>query len=74
MASATLIFQKKQQAVIDRIRAVLTEKEWTQRELAQKTGMKDSVISRIVHNETNLTLKTIAILEHALGSSLISVP
>jgi transcriptional regulator with XRE-family HTH domain len=45
----------------------------TQRQLAEKTGMLPSAISRILHAQTNLTLKTIAVLEQALGSELIGV-
>jgi transcriptional regulator with XRE-family HTH domain len=74
MAPANRLFEKRQNAVIERIRALLTEKEMDQRDLANKAGMKDSAIHRILAGDTNLTLRTIARLEHALGTSLISVP
>jgi predicted transcriptional regulator len=74
MAPVNSIFQKKQDAVIAQIRKILAEKELNQRDLAKKAGMKDSVVHRILAGDTNLTLRTIARIEHALQSNLISVP
>ena len=74
MAPVNRIFQKKQDAVIAQIRKILAEKELNQRDLAKKAGMKDSVVHRILAGDTNLTLRTIARIEHALQSNLISVP
>jgi transcriptional regulator with XRE-family HTH domain len=45
----------------------------TQRQLAEKTGMLPSVISRILHSQTNLTLKTIGVLERGIGEKLIEM-
>lgn len=39
----------------------------TKKELAEKAGMKPSGLSRIISGEQNMTLSTIAKLEHALG-------
>src|SRR5580658_7891779 len=44
MAPANRLFEKKQNAVIGRIKALLTEREMDQRDLANKAGMKDSAI------------------------------
>ena len=65
--------RERQAAIATRITASLEAQEMTQRQLAEKTGMLPSAISRILHAQTNLTLKTIAVLEQALGSELIGV-
>ena len=46
----------------------------TQKELAEKLGVKESFISRILAGHENLTLKTITKLESALESDIIQVP
>lgn len=74
MAEATGSFKKKQKAIIDRLVMLLEEKGMTQRDLAIKASMKDSVISRILNGDANLTLKTIATIELALEDDLICIP
>ena len=54
------------------VRDWLEIKGWTQKELAQKLGMKPSQLSLIVSGNTNLTLKTIRRFERALGVKLLS--
>jgi transcriptional regulator with XRE-family HTH domain len=66
--------QKRLRAIAARIKEVLDSNEMTHRDLAKKAGMRDSVIHRILEGQTNLTLKTIARIEHALGTTIISVP
>ena len=39
---------------------------WTQRDLAQATGLKESFISRIIHSNANCTLSTVATILAAL--------
>ncbi len=73
MPSSTRLFQQKHKALIKRLEEVLAKKEWTQRDLANATGLKDSAISRIMHGNANLTLKTISLLEDRLGEQLINV-
>ena len=70
---ADQILDKQMRTIAGRVSAILEKKEWTQRDLADKSGMKDSAISRILHAETNLTLRTIVILELALGEKLIEL-
>ena len=73
MPTSTRLFQQKHKALIKRLEEVLGKKEWTQRDLANATGLKDSAISRIMHGDANLTLKTITMLEQALGEQLINI-
>jgi transcriptional regulator with XRE-family HTH domain len=65
---------RKQRAIANRVADLLKEHGWTQRDLAQRTGMKDSYISRVLNAEANLTLRTIAVLERTLGKALITIP
>ena len=66
--------EKKSKAIAKRVEHLLEEKVWTHRVLADKAGMKDSQITRVVSGTANLTLKTITQLERAFGESLISIP
>lgn len=45
----------------------LRQKCWTQRDLARRTSMKESFISRLVHSNANCTLDTAGRLLFALG-------
>ena len=60
--------------IIARIDAILKEKKMTQRELAQKLGKSEAVVSRWTTGLPNLTLRSIAALSTALGEPLITVP
>ena len=60
--------------IIARIDVLLKEKGMTQRDLAQKLGKSEAVISRWTTGFPNLTLKSIAALSTALGEPLIIVP
>ena len=59
--------------IIARIDAVLKQKNMTKRELAQKMGRSEAVISRWTSGFPNLTLKSIAEISTALGEPLIRV-
>ncbi len=65
---------KRQKAIAERIAELLAEKGWTQRDLAYRTKLKDSYITRVLQAEANLTLKSIDTLEHGLGKPLIVIP
>jgi transcriptional regulator with XRE-family HTH domain len=54
------------------VRDWLEVKGWTQKELAQKLGMKPSQLSLILSGNTNLTLKTIRRFERALSEKFFS--
>ena len=60
--------------IIARIDVLLKEKGMTQRDLAQKLGKSEAVVSRWTTGFPNLTLKSIAALSTALGEPLIIVP
>ena len=57
--------------VSGRIAAALDARGWTQRQLADALGKRESYVSRVLAGGVNLTLKTIAQFEVALGVSLI---
>jgi predicted nucleotidyltransferase/DNA-binding Xre family transcriptional regulator len=61
-------------AVIQRVKALLKAKAWTQRDLANALQKAPSEISKYLSGEHNLTLKTIAKLEAALEQPLLFVP
>ncbi len=54
------------------VRDWLEIKGWTQKEFAQKLGMKPSQLNLILSGNTNLTLKTIRRFERALGEKFLS--
>ena len=60
--------------IIARIDVLLKEKGMTQRDLAQKLGKSEAVVSRWTTGFPNLTLKSIAAISTALGEPLIMVP
>lgn len=57
-----------------RIHSILTERGYTQKQLADMMGKKPSEISKWLSGEHNFTLKSISKLEAELGESLIEVP
>lgn len=48
----------------------LRKKEWTQRQLAEAAGVKESYISRVLHGECNCTFDTAAKLLLALDAKV----
>ena len=52
---------------------LLDREKMTKQQLAEKMGVKPQYVSRIVKGHANLTLDTIAKLERALGTPVISV-
>ena len=59
--------------IVERIDAILKEKQMTQRDLAKKMGKDEAVVSRWITGFPNLTLRTIAQISTALGTPLIKV-
>lgn len=57
----------------ERIIRLLSEKGMTQRDLANLLGKKDSEISKWLQGSHNLTLRTIAAIEVALGENFVKV-
>jgi transcriptional regulator with XRE-family HTH domain len=68
------VFVRKYTDIIDRIYDLMEEKGYLQKDLAQKLGKQESEISRWLKGDHNLTLRTIAKLEAALGEEIITVP
>jgi transcriptional regulator with XRE-family HTH domain len=59
--------------IAERLRAILTEKDWKQQDLVRATGFTKSYVSLILSAEKNLTLETIEKLETALKTPIIRV-
>lgn len=59
--------------ISSRIKKLLKFTEITQGELARRTGMDISRISRLVNGQANPTIKTIERLEAVLGYDIIEV-
>jgi transcriptional regulator with XRE-family HTH domain len=70
----TNVFIRKYTDIIDRIHNIMEEKELLQRDLANLMDKKESEISKWLKGDYNMTLRTIAKIEAALGEDIISVP
>lgn len=68
------VFVRKYTDIIDRIYELMEEKGILQKDLASLLDKKESEISKWLKGDHNLTLRTIAKLEVALGGEIISVP
>jgi len=68
------IFVRKNLAISEQISAILKEKGWTQKQLAQQLGKNESEVSKLLSGLHNLTLKSIAKLEAELGTDIIVTP
>jgi len=68
------IFSAKNIDISQQVLAILEEKGWTQKDLAQKLGKYESDVSRMLSGLQNLTLKTITKLEAVLESDIIITP
>ena len=69
----TKIFVRKYAEIIARVHEILQAQGLTQRQLAERMGKNPSELSRWLHGEHNLTLKSLAKLEAELGEEIISV-
>ncbi|MCC5937396.1 MAG: helix-turn-helix transcriptional regulator [Lunatimonas sp.] len=61
-------------AIVVRINELITEKGYTQKELAESIGKNPSEISKWLNGEHNFTLRSIAKLQAELGECIITVP
>ena len=68
------IFIRKQGEIADHIECLLEQKGWSQKDLAQAMRKTEAEISRMLNTPQNLTLKTRARIEAALGEEVIIVP
>lgn len=68
------LFVRKYTDIIDRIYDLMEEKGIFQKDLADRLGEQEAEVSQWLKGECNLTLRTIAKLEVALGEEIITVP
>lgn len=67
-------FIDKQMQIAAQIDNYLKKSSWTQKKLADRAGIGQSQLSKILAGEANPTLRTIANLEEALGKDIIIGP
>ncbi len=70
----TKIFVAKYADIVVRINALIKEKGYSQKSLAESLGKKPSEISKWLNGEHNFTLRSLAKLEAELGETIIHVP
>jgi transcriptional regulator with XRE-family HTH domain len=64
----------KKMEIAVQIHEALLAKGWSQKDLAQKTGKRESEVSRWLSGRQNLTVETLCMIEEALGQDVIQVP
>ena len=67
------IFVRRQVDMARRIREVMEAQNLTQKSLAKRLGKQESEISRWLSGEHNLTFRSLAKLEAALGEPILEV-
>lgn len=67
-------FVSKNLDISQQIFAILEEKGWSQKDLAERLGKHKSDVSRMLSGLQNLTLKTITKLETILETNIILTP
>lgn len=60
--------------IVDQVHAILENKNWTQKQLAEKMGKRESEVSKLLSGTHNLSIQTIAKLHIALGETIICTP
>lgn len=56
------------------ILAILKERDWSQKDLAEKLHVSEQQISKLIKGKTNLTFNTVGKIEEALGVTLMEIP
>ena len=74
MAPESKQYIDKNVAISARLQALLDEAGMSQKQLAQKMDVRQSLISRWCSGMHNLTLRSLTALEVALGADIITVP
>lgn len=67
-------FVDKNLDITEEVYALLKQKNWTQKDLADQLGKTPAEVSRWLSGTHNLTLRSIAKLEAVLGQDLILTP
>lgn len=71
----TELLVNKQMEIAIQLKEILkNDKKITQKMLAEKTGLKESYISRVMAGNSNLTLSTITKIEAFLNKDLVVIP
>jgi transcriptional regulator with XRE-family HTH domain len=70
----TQIFVDKYEEISMRIYELLESKNMSQKDLADLLGKRPSEVSKWLNEGHNITLKTIAKIEAALGEDIINIP
>jgi transcriptional regulator with XRE-family HTH domain len=65
------IFVRQYTNIVVRIKQLMAEKGYTQKDLAEKMNKKPSEVNKWLKGNHNLTLKTLAKLEAELGEPII---
>lgn len=60
--------------IVDQVHAVLNSKGWTQKQLAEEMGKRESEISKLLSGTHNLSIQTIAKIQVALKETIICTP
>jgi len=68
------IFVRRQVDMARRIREIMESNNLTQKSLAKRLSKQESEISKWLSGEHNLTLRSLAKLEAALGEPILEVP
>ncbi len=68
------IFVKKNLDITEQVYQILATQEKTQKDLAKQLSKSEAEVSRMLSGLHNLTLKTLAKLEAALGEEVIITP
>lgn len=74
LSSSDSRFIRKQMDIAAQIDTYLKETKLTQRQLAERAGLRPSQISQILAGLSNPTLRTIVSIEEALGKEVIVCP
>lgn len=67
------VFVRLYVQILKRVNYILEQKGYKQKDLAESLGKKESEISKWLSGEHNLTLKSLAKLQAALGEEIITV-
>lgn len=70
----TRVFIRKYTDLVDRIHELMNERGYLQKDLAHALDKQESEISKWLSGSHNLTFRTIAKLEVALGAEIIAIP
>lgn len=65
--------RKYQLTAVERMNEVLRSSGMSQKELAERAGWSEGYVSRLLSGRQNLTLKTLARFEDAVGSEVLQV-